>query len=134
MLIGITRGTTRAHIVKAVLESLAQQTADVIESLPQEIQRLRVDGGASENQWLMQFQSDILNKPIDITTVTETTALGVAMLAGESVGLWTTAQTKLFQKVEKTLFPSIKLDTKKRLRRAWKEAVKRSLSWSTYSS
>jgi glycerol kinase len=92
LLIGITRGTTRNHLARAVLESMAYQTRDVIEAMQRdsgiELKELRCDGGASVNSVLMQFQSDILGKHVEVPSIIETTALGAAYLAGLAVGFW----------------------------------------------
>jgi glycerol kinase len=92
LLIGITRGTTRNHVARAVLESMAYQTRDVIEAMQRdsgiELKELRCDGGASVNSVLMQFQSDILGKAVEVPSIVETTALGAAYLAGLAVGFW----------------------------------------------
>ena len=92
LLIGIDRGTTRAHLARAVLESMAYQTYDVIAAMEQDsgipIRHLRCDGGAAVNDWLMQFQADLLGVTVEVPKVVETTALGAAYLAGLAVGLW----------------------------------------------
>ena len=92
VLIGLTRGTTRAHIARAVLESIAWSTKDVIDAMEREsgvhLDELRVDGGATANGWLMQFQSDVLNLPLDVPENTETTALGSGYLAGLATGVY----------------------------------------------
>ena len=85
---GITRGTTRAHIVRAALEGIAFQVADVLDLLPGGVDVLRADGGASANGFLMQFQADLLGCPVEVAAERETTALGAAALAGRAVGLW----------------------------------------------
>lgn len=89
---GLTRGTERSHIVRATLESLAYQTKDVMTAMESdagiESKKLRADGGAVANNFLMQFQSDLLDAPVEIPSVTETTALGAAYLAGLAVGVW----------------------------------------------
>ena len=85
---GITRGTTRAHIVRAALEGIAFQVADVLDLLPGGVDVLRADGGASGNGFLMQFQADLLGCPVEVAAERETTALGAAALAGRAVGLW----------------------------------------------
>ena len=86
---GITRGTTRAHLVRAALEAIAFQVADVLEAFPGGVEVLRADGGASANRFLMQFQADLLGCPIEVAAERETTALGAAALAGRAIGLWT---------------------------------------------
>jgi glycerol kinase len=92
LLIGITRGTTQGHIARAVLESMAYQTRDVIEAMQRDsgiaLKELRCDGGASVNSVLMQFQSDILGVPVEVPSIVETTALGAAYLAGLATGFW----------------------------------------------
>ena len=92
VLVGITRGTTREHLVRATLESIAYQTRDVVECLEQDsglaLEALQVDGGACENDFLMQFQADVLGAPVVRPPVLEVTALGAAMLAGLGVGFW----------------------------------------------
>jgi len=85
---GITRGTTRAEIVRAALEGIAFQVADVLDLLPGGVEVLRADGGASANGFLMQFQADLLGCPVEVAAEQETTALGAAALAGRAVGLW----------------------------------------------
>ena len=88
MITGITRGTTRAHVVRAALEAIAHQVADVLDVLPLEIGVLRADGGASANAFLMQLQADLSGCPVEVAEETETTALGAAALAGLAVGIW----------------------------------------------
>ena len=89
---GLTRGTTKEHFIRATLESLAYQTKDVLDAMEADsgihLKTLRVDGGAVKNNFLMQFQSDILNVPVERPDVNETTALGAAYLAGLAVGFW----------------------------------------------
>jgi glycerol kinase len=86
---GITRGTTRAHLVRAALEAIAFQVADVLDAFPGGVEVLRADGGGSANRFLMQFQADLLGCPIEVAAERETTALGAAALAGRAIGLWT---------------------------------------------
>ena len=88
LICGITRGTTRAHLVRAALEGIAFQVADVLDLLPGGVDVLRADGGASANGFLMQFQADLLGCPVEVAAEQETTALGAAALAGRAVGLW----------------------------------------------
>ena len=85
---GITRGTTRAHVVRAALEGIAFQVADVLDVLPSGVEVLRADGGASANGFLMQFQADLLGCAVEVAAERETTALGAAALAGRAIGLW----------------------------------------------
>jgi len=91
-ILGINRGTRKEHIIRAALESIAYQVRDVIEAMEKEakikVEKLRVDGGAAENNWLMQFQADILGIPVERPAISETTSLGAALLAGLTVGFW----------------------------------------------
>jgi glycerol kinase len=92
LLIGITRGTTQGHVARAVLESMAYQTRDVVEAMQRDsgitLKELRCDGGAAVNKLLMQFQADILGVPVEVPRIVETTALGAAYLAGLATGFW----------------------------------------------
>ncbi len=125
---GITRGTTREHLIRATLESIAFQTNDVIHVMEDEcgleLNHLRVDGGASQNDFLMQFQSDILNNQIDKPKTSETTALGAAYLAGLAVGFWTIEDIKKMWKSEKNFVPSMDENKRSYLYEGWKKAVK----------
>ena len=133
-IIGLTRGTTREHLVRATLESIAYQTRDVIETMRDEagldIPLLRVDGGGSSNAFLMQFQADMLGVPIQVAAVTETTALGAAYLAGLAVGLWenTTELQKLWR-AARTFEPGMSADQRESLYADWKRAVERASAW-----
>ena len=95
-LVGLTRGTTRAHLVRAALEAMAYGTADVVSAVREQggvtVDRLRVDGGASANNWLMQFQADVLGVAVERPAMLETTALGAAGLAGLATGVWSTPE------------------------------------------
>ncbi|MGD9909293.1 MAG: glycerol kinase GlpK [Candidatus Izemoplasmatales bacterium] len=125
---GITRGTKREHIIRATLESIAYQTKDVLSVMEKEskikLNRLRVDGGASENDFLMQFQSDILDTYIDKPVTSETTALGAAYLAGLAVKYWTIESIKSLWGVDKVYKPMISDKCRKDLYSGWKKAVK----------
>lgn len=125
---GITRGTKREHIIRATLESIAYQTRDVLQVMESEskikLNRLRVDGGASQNDFLMQFQSDILNTYIDKPITSETTALGAAYLAGIAVKYWTIDEIKQMWGIDKIFKPSISEKCRKDLYEGWKKAVK----------
>jgi len=124
---GITRGTTRDHIIRATLEAIAYQTKDVIQVMENEsglkLTRLRVDGGASANEFLMQFQSDILNVYIDKPATSETTALGAAYLAGIAVGVWQIDNIRQMWGVDKVFKPSLSEKDRKKLYDGWKKAV-----------
>ena len=127
-IVGLSRGSTAAHIARAALESIAYQTADVIDAMRQDSKlylcELRVDGGASRNDLLMQFQADVLGVPVVRPKVTETTALGAAYLAGLAVGYWESEQeiVQLWQ-MDKRFEPTISADHRQTLRDAWRRAV-----------
>jgi len=127
-IVGLSRGSTAAHIARAALESIAYQTADVIDAMRQDSKlylcELRVDGGASRNDLLMQFQADVLGVPVVRPKVTETTALGAAYLAGLAVGYWESEQeiVQLWQ-MDKRFEPTISADMRQTLRDAWRRAV-----------
>ena len=127
--LGITRGTTKGHMVRAALESIAYQTKDVLVAMSKdsgiELKRLRVDGGASENNLLMQFQSDLLNCFVERDSMVETTALGAAFLAGLAIGFWKDKE-ELAQLdiVEKVFQPKMEKETREKLYENWKKAVK----------
>lgn len=133
-LVGITRGTTRAHIARAALEAIAYQSAELLEAMGQDsgapLKELRVDGGASNNNLLMQFQADILGVPVVRPKVTETTALGAAYLAGLAVGYWqgTEEITRLWQ-VDRVFQPQMDATERKRRLNRWRRAVERSRAW-----
>ena len=132
-IVGLTRGTGRAHIVRAALESIAYQSADVIAAMASDAgtkpQVLRVDGGASANNFLMQFQSDILNVRSVRPQVIETTAKGAAMLAGRAVGVWTTSDLNELGGVDREFIPNMDADVRRRLLHQWRRAVERSKGW-----
>ena len=133
-IVGLTRGSTRAHISRATLESVAYQTRDVVEAMHADsgitLQTLRVDGGMVRNDFLMQFQADILGVPVQRPAVTETTALGAAYLAGLAVGYWDTQATLAAQwRVERSFEPSMPADHRELLYHGWKRAVERSQGW-----
>ncbi|HEY9629504.1 MAG TPA: glycerol kinase GlpK [Coleofasciculaceae cyanobacterium] len=134
LMIGMTRGTTGAHIARAALESIAYQSADVLEAMKQDAQlqlsELRVDGGASKNDLLMQFQADILGVPVVRPKVSETTALGAAYLAGLAVGYWESeAEIMHHWQLEKRFEPTMSQDQREYLLSNWRRAVERSKSW-----
>ena len=133
-ILGLTRGTTRNHIIRATLESIAYQTRDVLELMRNEcgidLCDLRVDGGACANDFLMQFQSDILGVPVERPEIIETTAMGAAYLAGLAVGFWKD-QSMIAErrKVNRRFQPGMDEDKKEKLYAGWKKAVKRSMHW-----
>ena len=130
---GISRGTTAAHIARAALEGIALQTYDIVDCMRRDaeipITELKVDGGASRNNLMMQFQSDILNVPVFRPRVTETTALGAAYLAGLAVGYWSGIDEVRRQwQVENKFEPQTDLESVKKVVDGWHEAVGRTLS------
>ena len=130
---GLTRGATKYHIVRAALESMAYQSSDVLTAMQAETgvlpSALRVDGGASANNFLMQFQSDILNRPLIRPTCVETTAWGAATLAGLAVGLYRdTDELNRIRKVDRVFEPQMDNATRQRLLREWQQAVARVLT------
>jgi glycerol kinase len=132
-LVGLTRGANRAHIVRAALESIAYQSADVIEAMESDAGiktvALRVDGGASANSFLMQFQADLMNADVIRPQVIETTAMGAAMLAGRAVGLWTDGDLRNLQSVDREFIPAMDERQRAQLLRHWHRAVERSKGW-----
>ena len=128
-IIGLTRGAGRRHIVRATLESFAYQTCDVVDAMTgsgASIQALRVDGGAAANGFLMQFQADLLGVPVDRPTVLDTTASGVAFLAGLGVGFWSSPDAIAGVRRRDRLFePAMAEDRRQQLRAAWRQAVAR---------
>ncbi len=130
---GLTRGTTKAHLIRATLESLAYQTRDVLSAMESdsgvELKGLRVDGGASSNNLLMQFQSDILGATVERPEVIETTALGAAYLAGLAVDFWQKEQIIKNWQLDNQFQPEMAEAEKEKLYRGWKKAVKRSMDW-----
>ncbi len=133
-LVGMTRGTTRAHIARAALEAICLQSADVFSAMQADsgiaLSELRVDGGATANNLLMQMQADVLGVPVVRPRVTETTALGAAYLAGLAVGVWQSAAELSEQwAVDKRFEPQWSDSERKRKRERWLEAVARSCGW-----
>lgn len=132
LIIGITRGTGREHLARATLEAIAYLTRDVVDEMEKlvQIKELRVDGGATRNNFLMRFQADILNKRVIRPVVQETTALGAAYLAGLAVDYWGgLKEIKELWKTERIFEPNMDEETRKRLYAGWKEAVRRSIGW-----
>lgn len=131
---GLTRGANRCHIIRAALESIAYQTRDVLEAMQQDsrisLKELKVDGGAVANNFLMQFQSDILGVPVKRPRVTETTAMGAAFLAGLAVGFWKDKE-ELARKwsIKRSFEASMQQQEREKLYTGWKKAVSRALAW-----
>ncbi|MDD5414166.1 MAG: FGGY-family carbohydrate kinase, partial [Smithellaceae bacterium] len=133
-IVGLTRGANRNHIIRATLESIAYQTRDVLELMRSEcgidLYELRVDGGACANNFLMQFQSDILDVPVERPEIIETTALGAAYLAGLAVGFWKDQSTIAGKrKVNRRFEPVMDKEKRRTLYAKWKKAVERARGW-----
>jgi glycerol kinase len=133
-MLGITGGTTQAHIVRATLEAIAYQVAENLEVMRKDssmtIDVMRVDGGAVVNEFLMQFQADVLGIPVDVPEIHETTALGAAFLAALGIGDFNNLdEISGTWKLHKRYEPSISEDERQSLCRQWKRAVERSLQW-----
>jgi glycerol kinase len=128
-ILGLTRGVGREHVVRAALESLAFQTRDVVETMAADaskpIAALRVDGGAAANDFLMQFQADILGTTVDRPKVVESTATGAAFLAGLGVRFWTQAELERVRAVDKVFKPKMKSEEREAAYAGWQEAVAR---------
>ena len=134
LIIGLTRGTGKAHIARAALESIAYQTADLLEAMQAdakvELKELRVDGGATRNDSLLQFQADILQIPVIRSHISETTALGAAYLAGLAVGFWKSKdELASHWQTDKVFTPKMSPIKAKELRKKWNKAVKLALDW-----
>ncbi|MEK6777838.1 MAG: glycerol kinase GlpK [bacterium] len=134
-IVGLTRGTGRAHITRAVLEATAYQTLDVLNVMKQDsgipIRSLRVDGGAVGNRFLMQFQSDILQIPVEKPEVQETTALGAAFLSGLAVGFWTSMdEVSGTWRLKEQFLPAMDESEREALCAGWRRAVKCAMAWS----
>ena len=133
-IVGITRGTSRGHIARAALESTAYQTRDAVDAMRSDtgldIPLLRVDGGGTANDLLMQFQSDMLGIPIERHAVAETTALGAAYLAGLATGFWqNTDEIAANWATDKRFDPSMDPDKRASLHKNWLRAIDRSKNW-----
>ena len=137
-LVGITRGTSREHIIRAAQESIAYQVYDLVDAMEKDtgipLSALNADGGASRDKFLMQFQSDILNKPLHRPAITETTALGAACLAGLAVGMWKDRE-ELRQRrlLSQNYEPHMDQARREQLLRGWHKAVGRSLDWEEHT-
>ncbi len=133
-IVGLTRGASKSHLVRATLESIAYQTRDVLEAMEADsgikLKTLRVDGGAALNNFLMQFQADILGVEVERPVVNETTALGAAYLAGLAVGYWSNQEELLKKWKRDALFaPQMDADEREKLYAGWKRAVERARNW-----
>lgn len=133
-MVGLTRGANRNHIIRAALESIAYQTRDVLEAMEEDsgikLRTLKVDGGAVANNFLMQFQADILGVDVYRPNIIETTALGAAYLAGLGVGFWTDKDEIAKRwKVDRVFKPEMEVERQEILYQGWRKAVERSLKW-----
>lgn len=130
---GLTRDTGKNHLIKATLDSLAYQTKDVLIAMQEDaktpLQSLKVDGGASANNYLMQFQANILNTIVERPKITETTVMGAAYLAGICVGLWKQEDIILHRKIDKTFSTEISSEKRDRLYKNWLKALERTKNW-----
>ena len=133
--VGLTRGTGRAHLARAALESMAYQTVDAIEAMERasgvELEELKADGGAVHNSWLMSFQADMLGVPVVVPEVSETTALGAAYLAGVATGLWSEADVRSMWREAARYEPSMSEDERQALLADWRRALERARGWAT---
>jgi len=133
-IVGLTRGTGRAHLARAALEAIAYQTVDAVraqeEVAGEAIPALKADGGAVANAWLMQFQADVLGVPVIVPEVPETTALGAAYLAGIATGLWDLDGVRQMWREDATYEPRMSADERESLVARWRQAVERSRGWS----
>jgi len=134
LLIGLTRGSTRAHVARAALESIAFQSTDVLDAMQRDAHRpiteLRVDGGAARNDLLMQFQADLMDVPVVRPQVTETTALGAAYLAGLATGVWQTPEElSALWRAERRFEPAMSPEVRAALLAQWRRAVERARVW-----
>jgi glycerol kinase len=136
-IVGITRGTRAAHLVRAALEAIAYQSRDVLEAMAADagasIRALRVDGGAAANDFLCQFQADVMNVPVERPRVVESTALGAAGLAGLGAGVWKSLDEFAERAaIERTFMPSMEARAREDRYRAWRRAVERAREWETH--
>ena len=136
-MMGLTRGANRAHIARACLESIAFQMTDLLEAMNADsgitLSSLRVDGGASVSNIMMQIQSDMIRTPVDRPKMVETTALGAAFLAGLAVGFWKDEEElSSLREVDRIFTPVMSLEDSQKLYAGWKKAVKRSMDWEAH--
>ena len=133
-IVGLTRGSTKAHIVRAALEGIAYQVKDLLDAMEkdsgEDLSVLRVDGGASVNNFMMQFQSDILRKPIDRPKMVETTAFGAAFLAGLAAGVWNDiSDIKAIRESDRIFEAQMEAEKAEKLHKTWLRAVERAAKW-----
>ena len=136
VIVGLTRGSTASHVARAALESIAYQTRDILDAMSQDtgapLSSLRVDGGATDNRLLMQFQADVLGAPVVRSAVKETTALGAGYLAGLGVGFWDSpSDIEGLWRADETFVPAMEDERRERLYGEWRRAVERSRGWAS---
>ena len=134
LIVGLSRATTRGHVARAALEAIALSVAEVVDCMEADagtrLERLRVDGGASANDLLLQIQADVLGRPVDRPAVLETTALGAALLAGTAAGVFVGRDdVAAARRIERSFSPTISSVARERLRAGWADAVRRSRGW-----
>jgi glycerol kinase len=134
-IVGITRGTRPEHLARAALEAIAYQTVDAVDAMEhaggERLAELRADGGATANGWLMQFQADVLGRPVVVPEVAETTALGAAYLAGVGVGVWGADDVSALWREAARYEPRMSEDERNSLLEPWRRAVERSKEWAS---
>jgi glycerol kinase len=132
-IVGLTRGSTRAHLARATLEAIAYQTADAVRAMEgasgEALTELRADGGATANAWLMQFQADLLGVPVLVPEIAETTALGAAYLAGVGIGRWTIDEVSASSRERRRYEPAMSADERETLQHGWHRALERARGW-----
>jgi glycerol kinase len=132
-IVGLTRGTRREHLARAALEAIAYQTVDAVEAMEaasgMRLEELRADGGAVANGWLMQFQADVLGRPVVVPEVSETTALGAAYLAGLGTGAWSVEDVRSLWREATRYEPRMSEDERESLLASWRRALERSREW-----
>jgi glycerol kinase len=126
-IVGITRGTTKAHLARAALEAMAYQTVDAVRAMEEssgvKLAELRADGGATANAWMLQFQADLLGIPVVVPEIRETTALGAAYLAGVATGTWSEADVRRMWTEAARYEPAMGADQRDELMDGWKKAI-----------
>jgi glycerol kinase len=134
-LLGITRGSSRAHLARAALESIAYQTVDAVRAMEAAsgvaLEELKADGGAVQNTWLMRFQADMLGVPVVVPEVSETTALGAAYLAGVATGVWTEENIRTMWRQDALYEPTMPAEHREELLAEWHRAVERAKGWAS---
>jgi len=133
-LVGLTRGSGRAHLVRASLEAMAYSAHDLMAAMGADwghpVRELRADGGAAANDWLMQFQADVAGVPVGRPAMVETTALGAAALAGLSTGYWSAPdELREVQKLERQFEPALSVGERQALLRGWRRAIHAAAAW-----